>query len=273
MIYILTASHLPYLYNEYPYALKYSPDIDTRTQYHLALKYYSILVCFSVVQCFSLIKQNPYRNLFYCSMNCNGANFTQMENLLLNANYFFEESPMYDACKLLLVSWNFVMMECFLQFCQFDLFRKPFVMTDGIISTTLWGYQMETFSALLAICAGNSLVTGEFPAQRPVMLSFDVFFDLCLNKRLSKQLWGWWFKMPSHPLWRHCNDTGIFCTLTQFFVNFVSGWCITWWAEAITSPNLDNSSMILCGNESLHICEGDAILLRNTLWIFIYVFS
>ena len=36
---------------------------------------------------------------------------------------------------------------------------------------------METVSALLAICEGNSLVTGEFPAQRPVTRSFDVFFD------------------------------------------------------------------------------------------------
>ena len=46
---------------------------------------------------------------------------------------------------------------------------------------------METFSALLAICAGNSSVPGEFPAQRPVTRSFGVFFDLRLNKRLSKQ--------------------------------------------------------------------------------------
>ena len=37
---------------------------------------------------------------------------------------------------------------------------------------------METFSALLAPCAGNSAVTGEFPAQRPATRSFDVFFDL-----------------------------------------------------------------------------------------------
>ena len=42
---------------------------------------------------------------------------------------------------------------------------------------------METFSTLLAICAGNSPVTGEFPAQRPVTQSFDVFFDLRPNKR------------------------------------------------------------------------------------------
>ena len=64
---------------------------------------------------------------------------------------------------------------------------------------------METFSALLAICARNSLVPGEFPTRRPVTRSFDVFFDLRLNKRLSKQSWGWWFQMPSCSLWRHSN--------------------------------------------------------------------
>ena len=43
---------------------------------------------------------------------------------------------------------------------------------------------METFSALLALCAGNSPVTCELPPQRPVMRSFDAIFDLRLNKRL-----------------------------------------------------------------------------------------
>ena len=50
---------------------------------------------------------------------------------------------------------------------------------------------METFSVLLAICAGNSPFSGELPAQRPETRSFDIFFDLRLNKRLSKQSWGW----------------------------------------------------------------------------------
>ena len=67
---------------------------------------------------------------------------------------------------------------------------------------------METFFALLAICAGNSPVPGEFPAQRPVTRSFDVFFDLRPNKRLSKQWWGCWFKTLSIPLWRHCSVYG-----------------------------------------------------------------
>ena len=61
------------------------------------------------------------------------------------------------------------------------------------------------FSALLVLCAGNSPVTGEFLAQKPVTRSFVVFFDLRLNKRLSKQSWGCWFETTSCSLWRHCN--------------------------------------------------------------------
>ena len=44
---------------------------------------------------------------------------------------------------------------------------------------------METFSALLAFRAGNSPVTGEFPACKPVTQSFDIFFDLRMNQQLS----------------------------------------------------------------------------------------
>ena len=73
-----------------------------------------------------------------------------------------------------------------------------------------WRHQMETFSALLAICAGNSPVPGEFPTQRPVTRSFDVYFDLRPDERLSKQSWCWWFETLSHSLWRHRN--GIYPT-------------------------------------------------------------
>ena len=50
---------------------------------------------------------------------------------------------------------------------------------------------------------------GEFPTQRPVTRSFDVFFDLRLNKRLSKQPWGWWFETPSWSLWRQYNEISV----------------------------------------------------------------
>ena len=77
------------------------------------------------------------------------------------------------------------------------------------MSATLIAHMMTSsngnISALLALCAGNSPVTGEFPSQRPVTRSFDVFFDLRPNKRLSKQSWSWWFETPSRSLWRQCN--------------------------------------------------------------------
>ena len=90
--------------------------------------------------------------------------------------------------------------------------RKPSNRPDSIkwhtdhAGWTWWRHQMETFSALLVLWAGNSPVTGEFPSQRPVTRSFDVFFEPRLSKRLSKQSWGWWFETPSRLLWRHYND-------------------------------------------------------------------
>ena len=74
-----------------------------------------------------------------------------------------------------------------------------------VIRFAWWRHQMETYSALLALCAGNSPVPGEFPAQRPVTRSFDIYFDLRPNKRLSKQSWGWWLETLSCSLLRHCN--------------------------------------------------------------------
>ena len=82
---------------------------------------------------------------------------------------------------------------------------KNIVGVHGKTATAWWRHQMETFSALLAICAGNSPVTGEIPTQKPMTRSFDIFLDLRLNKRLSKQWWGWRFEMPLRPLWRDRN--------------------------------------------------------------------
>ena len=73
-----------------------------------------------------------------------------------------------------------------------------------------WGRTMMTssngniFRVTGPLC-GEFTGPGEFPTQRPVTRSFDVFFDLRLNKRLSKQPWGWWFEKPSRSLWRQCN--------------------------------------------------------------------
>ena len=52
---------------------------------------------------------------------------------------------------------------------------------------SLWRHQMETFSALLALCVENPSVTSGFPTQRPVTGSFDAFFDLRLNGCISNR--------------------------------------------------------------------------------------
>ena len=70
-----------------------------------------------------------------------------------------------------------------------------------------WRHQIKTFSALLALCAGNSPATGEFPSQRPVTRRFAIFFDLRLNARLSKQSRRPWFETLSRSLWGRCNTS------------------------------------------------------------------
>ena len=102
--------------------------------------------------------------------------------------------------------------------CWCVIATMPYAMS--VKPSPWWRHQMEIFSALLALCAGNSPVPGEFPSQRPVTRSFNVFFDLHLNKRLSKQTWGWWFETPLRPLWRHCNVKAL---VTRVFRCFLQG--------------------------------------------------
>ena len=119
-------------------------------------------------------------------------------------------------------------------------------MQKGI--TSWWRHQMEIFSAVLALCAGNSPVTGEFPSQRPVTRSFDVFFDLRLNKRLSKQSWGWWFETPSCSLWRHRNDKFLYhvsIAHASLRARELKAWL--WLDDLIYSPISITSNWKTCG--------------------------
>ena len=94
--------------------------------------------------------------------------------------------------------------------------KKVIYSIQGILKLTTWWMDLSTeymmtssngnvFRVTGPLC-GEFTGPGEFPAQRPVTLSFDVFFDLQLNKRLSKQPWGWWFETLSWLLWRHRNN-------------------------------------------------------------------
>ena len=108
-----------------------------------------------------------------------------------------------------------------------SVLNKIFSATTDILSRMIW-YNRDSLMAfpwsfnstiyMMTSSNGNIFrVTGhlcaeftgpcEFPAQSPVTRSFDAFFDLHPNKRLSKQWWGCWFEALSCPLWRHRNVT------------------------------------------------------------------
>ena len=93
---------------------------------------------------------------------------------------------------------------------KFQVSRNVYTISDRIwcnkqVNTWLL-HQMETIPALMSLCEGNPSVTGGFPSQRPVKRSFDVLFDLSLNKRFSTQSRCRWFETPSCSLWRQCSD-------------------------------------------------------------------
>ena len=117
---------------------------------------------------------------------------------------------------------------------------------------------METFSALLAICAGNSPVPGEFPTQWPVTQSFDVYFDLRLNKRLCKQPWGWWFETLLCPLWRHSND---------YREKLWNIWNAQWKHSYLTFPvagnGLASTTKICCHFNGTLTCN---VMGENAIW-------
>ena len=92
---------------------------------------------------------------------------------------------------------------------------------------------MEPFSALLALCAGNSPVPVNSPHKGQwrgaLVFPFDVSFDLRLNKRLSKQSRGWWFETPSWSLWRHCCVKIRRSSDRLFFIVVIPTLEIHWW--------------------------------------------
>ena len=136
-----------------------------------------------------------------------------------------------------------------------------------------WRLQLETFSTLLAIFAGNSPVTGEFPTQSPVTWSFDVFFDLRLHKRLSKQSWGWWFETkPSCPLWRHCDVVHAMWMYLSYFsmevyVQYLSSLICTFSddnAMPMMKWNMMKFFLYIRGMIYLHIWTNPTLFWRNS---------
>ena len=113
-----------------------------------------------------------------------------------------------DRAQVLLSAQNEIMHE----FCVPLAYRYPYMYAFMMTSSNGNGFCVTSH-----LCGK---FTGEFPTQRPVMPSFDVFFDLRLNERLNKQSWGWWFEMPWRPLWRHSNVIFLYMMLCPCYI-----WC------------------------------------------------
>ena len=128
-------------------------------------------------------------------------------------------------CMSYIIVWNWFIQFQFLNmyiwivldwWCSWIVISKVQLLTILALKTIYSGrnagqshpwrrHQVEKNSALLALCAGKSPGTGQFPSQRPVTRTFGVLFDLHLNKRLSKQSICGWFETSWSSLWRHSN--------------------------------------------------------------------
>ena len=113
----------------------------------------------------------------------------------------------------------------------------------NVYIVTSWSVMMTlsngNISTLWALCAGNSPVTGEFPPQRPVMRSFDVFVDLRLNKRLSKQSAG--------DLRRRCAHYNV--TILYFWAfacSLLVAWTTCWANTHVTLMQYNFHTVLLC---------------------------
>ena len=120
---------------------------------------------------------------------------------------------------------------------------------------------------------------GEISTKRPVMRSFDVFLDLRLNKRLSKQSWGWWFETLSCSLWCHCNTNSKqflssyqLCTYEWYSIQMLITWLIRYSTRLRFKIQFMNMSW--SGNPfriTVHLCREppspmDSLHIRIEMW-------
>ena len=125
------------------------------------------------------------------------------------------------------------------------------IQTKQSIMTMWWctGTKVMLTSSNGNIFRVTGHLCGEFPTQRPVMWNFDVCFDMRLNKRSSKQSWGWWFETPWCPIWCHCNGDQHFeeqsrgqtdewkLVLWKDHVHYVPSKCMNTWRNTMDIKN------------------------------------
>ena len=157
-----------------------------------------------------------------------------------------------------------------------------------------WRQQKETFSALLALCAGNSPLAGEFPSQSQ-WREATMFSLICaLKKHWIKQWRRRWFETPAHSLWRHCNGLTVDRPSLWWHLLWWK-WFPYYWPFVITSstkrsinwngmiirqrchtkrkPNADDPKYLLCAYKRwclqiLFLCWCKILILSNNMFIW-----
>ena len=136
---------------------------------------------------------------------------------------------MTSSCEQLLAGWSKTI------YLWFKKLGDKIVTGYTLVYHTWHLYMMTTSNGNIFRVAGTlwGESTGDrwIPSHRPVWWSVDVFFDVRLNKQLSRQLIRWWFETQSRSLWRHCNDLATKCSSFYFFFytakNLIA-WSVVW---------------------------------------------
>ena len=163
----------------------------------------------------------------------------------------------------------------------------------------LWlTYQGKARYTMMTSSNGNIFrvtghLCGEFtghrwiPSQRPVTRSFDVFFDLRPNKRLSKHSRGRWFESPSRSLWCHCNAQPVVVQVYTKQIpairdqtvprwrcrSIVVGLFCHWWLQdMVTSSNWNifRVTCPMCGEFTGHLWIPSTKASDAELWCFLW---
>ena len=113
--------------------------------------------------------------------------WVQFKIITWNRHCFINQLGLTKLATDSLTQYNVDAVSMWPTYTRLQYIRRIIHTCMGVFYWIWWRHQNKTFSALLALSAGNSSVIGEFPAQGPVTQSCDVFFRVCLNRRLSIQ--------------------------------------------------------------------------------------
>ena len=128
-----------------------------------------------------------------------------------------------------------------------DAFTPAFALCHHVFTATMGTPSNGKLFRATGPLWGNHRSSVVSPSQRPATMSFNVFFNLCLKKRLNKQSRRRWLESPSRSLWRHCN--------------------------VIDDSVLNDSNLIVLAMESVQSCTAIDIIVvflsktLNYLWI------